>query len=89
MRLAQVVGNIVSTVKAETHENYKLMLVQFLDGHGQPDGPRMVAFDGVHAGIGDTVLVNLEGGSAKIILDDNEVVANATICGVVDSVNYY
>jgi len=89
MRLAHVVGNIVSTIKAESHANYKLMLVQYLDAQGQPDGPRMVAFDGVHAGIGDTVLVNTDGGAAKMVLDNEEVIANLTICGVVDSVNYY
>jgi len=89
MRLAKVVGNIVSTVKARTHENYKLMLVQYLDGQGRPDGPRLIAFDGACAGVGDTVLVNVDGGAAKMLLDDKEIIADLTICGVVDSINLY
>jgi microcompartment protein CcmK/EutM len=88
MFLAKVVGNIVSTVKVEVHENRKLMLVQYLDGQGRPYGPRRVAFDCGCAGVGDTVLVNVEGGSAKLLLDDDAIVANMTICGVVDSIAY-
>jgi len=85
MKLARVVGNIVSTVKAETHENYKLMLVQYLDGQGRPDGPRLVAFDCAHAGVGDLVIVNVDGGAAKMLLDDEDIIADLTICGVVDA----
>lgn len=85
MKLARVVGNIVSTVKQRTHEGYKLMLVQYIDARGAPDGPRLIAFDAAHAGIGDLVLVNVDGGAAKMLLDDKEVIADLTICGVVDS----
>jgi len=88
MRLAIVVGNIVSTIKTKNHENRKLMLVQYLDENGRPDGPRLVAFDCTCAGIGDTVLVNVDGGAAKMLLDDNDIIADHTICGVVDSVNF-
>ena len=84
MKLARVIGNIVSTVRSKTHEGYKLMLVQYLDEDGQPAGPYYVAFDCGDAGVGDVVLVNTDGGAAKLLLDDRNIVANQTICGVVD-----
>lgn len=75
----------MSTVKQKTHEGYKLMLVQYIDAQGAPDGPRLIAFDAAHAGVGDLVLVNVDGGAAKMLLEDQEIIADLTICGVVDS----
>ena len=84
LKLARVVGNIVSTVKDQEHEGYKLMLIQYLNGNGEPDGSRQIAFDCVHVGVGDLVLVNTDGGAAKLLLDNKEIVSDLTICGVVD-----
>lgn len=84
MRLARVVGNLVSTVKEQTHTNYKLLIVEFLDETGEPVGAEQIAFDGADAGIGDLVLVNVDGGAAKMLLKDKEIIADNTICGVID-----
>lgn len=80
MRLAKVVGNVVSTVKDPSFNGYKLMIVAFLD---EPD-KRHIAFDAAEAGIGDTVLVTTDGGASNIVLNDDYVVADVVICGVVD-----
>ncbi len=85
MRLARVVGNIVSTIKDEYYRSYKLMLVEFLRPDGMPEGTRRIAFDCVDAGVGDVVLVNTDGGAANLLLDDGKVIADLTICGIVDS----
>ena len=84
MKLAKVVGNVTSTVKASVHEGYKLMLVQYIDIDGRAQDERYIAFDCADAGIGDTVLVNVDGGAAKMLLDDEDIIADLTICGVVD-----
>jgi microcompartment protein CcmK/EutM len=86
MKLARVIGSVVSTVRTRSHQGYKLMDVQYTDAHGMPTGPRAIAFDCGDAGVGDLVLVNTDGGAAKILLDDEAIVANQTICGVVDKV---
>jgi len=88
MRLARVVGNVVSTVKEQTHHNYKLLIVEFLDEYGNGVGARQIAFDGADAGLGDIVLVNVDGGAAKMLLRDKAVIADNTICGVVDFWTY-
>ena len=84
MRLARVVGNVVSTVKERTHSNYKLLIVQYLDGEGNPVETEQIVFDGADAGVGDLVLVNVDGGAAKMLLNDKEIIADNTVCGVID-----
>ena len=87
MRLAKVVGNVVSTIKDEGYIGQKLMIVEYFDRSGNPDGPRQIAFDCANAGVGDTVLVNVDGGAANMFLGSH-CIADLTICGVVDSVTF-
>ena len=88
MKIGRVVGNVVSTVKNQTQYGYKLMLVEYIDTEGNPIGPRQIAFDGAHAGVGDIVLINVDGGAAKMLLEDDELIADLTICGVLDHFSY-
>ena len=85
MKIARVVGNLVSTVKDKSFKSYKLMVVEYLNPDGTPDGKRQIAFDAAHAGVGDIVLVNIDGGAANMFTGDNELIADLTICGVLDS----
>ena len=86
MRLARVVGNVVSTVKDPCYTGYKLMLVEYLDPDTrQPDGARQIVFDCVDAGVGGIVLVNIDGGAANMLLNDKVCIADQTICGIIDS----
>jgi microcompartment protein CcmK/EutM len=61
------------------------MIVEYLNPDGTPDGKRQIAFDVADAGVGDTVLVNIDGGAANIFTGDKELIADLTICGVLDS----
>jgi microcompartment protein CcmK/EutM len=87
MRLARVVGNVVSTIKNPGYYNYKLMIVEFMDEKGNPTEPRQIAFDAADAAIGDIALVNTDGGAANLMLDP-KIVADFTICGIVDYFTY-
>jgi microcompartment protein CcmK/EutM len=62
MRIARVVGNVVSTIKEETHCSYKLMIIEYLDQNGKAVGVRQIVVDAANAGIGDIVLINVDGG---------------------------
>jgi microcompartment protein CcmK/EutM len=64
------------------------MIIEFMDETGAPTEPRQIAFDGAQAGVGDVVLVNIDGGAANIILNDKTIVADYTICGVIDHFTY-
>ena len=87
MRLAKVVGNVVSTIKLEGYAAQKLLIVEFIDRDGNPEGSRMISFDCAHAGVGDVVLVSSDGGAANMFLGDH-CIADLTVCGVVDEISF-
>jgi len=86
LRLARVVGNVVSTIKDEGYNGQKLLIVEYISPDGSPEGSRVIAFDSAHAGVGDVVIVNVDGGAANMFLGDH-CIADLTVCGVVDRVD--
>lgn len=84
MKIAKVVGTVVSTVKYDKYVGMKLLKVRHLNLDGVPGGEELVAIDAAGAGEGDIVLVNNDGGAAQMVMGDNELIASVTICGVVD-----
>lgn len=88
MKLGKVVGNVVSTIKDRSHNGYKLMIVQFIDKDGNIASEEIIATDIANAGIGDTVLINDDGGAAQMVFEDDNVIIDYTIVGVIDSFSY-
>lgn len=89
MIIARVVGDIVSTIKSPSFEGHKLLIVQPLGLEGEAKGASFLAIDKVDAGVEDLVLVNKEGGSARILLEDERVPVQAVIVAVIDDVDIY
>ena len=87
MKLAKVVGNVVSTIKDHGFDGQKLMIVDYIDENGDLTGNNAIVFDVADAGIGDTVLVALDGGAASILLG-RQCIGDQTIVGVIDHVTY-
>lgn len=85
MKIAQVTGTVVSTIKYEKYVGFKLLRVRHLTLEGQPTGEELIALDAADAGVGDIVLVNNDGGAAQMIMGDYKLIASVTICGVIDS----
>jgi ethanolamine utilization protein EutN len=86
MLICEVIGDIVSTVKNKHFIGKKLMIVQPLDLNGKAQGEAFLALDTVQAGSGDRVLVMQEGGSARIIFNDDEIPVQAVITGIIDGI---
>ena len=88
MTLGKVVGNVVSTIKHQDYANCKLLVIQPVDQAGTPRGKSFLAVDTGQAGIGDTVLVMEEGGSARAVIEapDNRTIRTA-IAGIVDEIS--
>jgi microcompartment protein CcmK/EutM len=87
MILAKIIGNVVSTVKEPGYESRKILIVQPIDPSGAAKGKSFLAVDAVQAGIGDTVLVIEEGGSARMILNEPDTfTVKAVIAGIVDHI---
>ncbi len=90
MIIAQVVGNIVATQKNIKYEGTKLLMVQQLDLEGKPKGEPLIAVDGIqaHAGVGDKVLVVLEGWSASFAIRREVSPIDAAVVGVIDKIEF-
>ena len=87
MIIAKVIGNVVSTIKANGYEAKKIMLIQPIDYLGNVQGTSFLAIDAVQAGVGDTVLVLEDGNSAREIINEPETFTIRTvIAGIIDEI---
>ena len=84
MQLARVVGTVVATVKTESLEGRKLLVIQPLDSSLAEKGQTMVAIDSVGAGKGELVFW-CRGREASFPFLPAEVPSDCTIVGIVDS----
>ena len=86
MQLGRIIGNVVCTIKNPSLEGKKLLLVQPIDRHGKDKGKSFVAIDTVGAGAGETIYW-CRGREASFPFLPIEVPTEATIVGIVDTVN--
>ena len=86
MKLAKVVGTVVSTIKAPIFDERALLLVDLLEPDGRPGSGYLIAVDTVGAGAGETVLVIDEGSSARQIVAAPYGPLRTVIVGIVDAV---
>ncbi len=87
MTLGRVVGQLASTKKDRHFVGIKLMLVQPLEADSNPRGTPVVAIDSVGAGVGERVLLVLDGRAAQDILGIKPSPVDAAIVGIVDRVD--
>jgi ethanolamine utilization protein EutN len=89
MQIGRVVGTVVATQKNRKLEGAKLLLVQPLTLDDQPKGGALLAIDSVGAGIGEKVLVVIEGKAAGDALRRKAAAVDAAIIGIIDAVEVY
>jgi ethanolamine utilization protein EutN len=86
MLLGRIIGNVVCTMKDPALIGQKLLIVQPLDREGRDKGRPIVALDAVGAGAGETIYW-CRGKEASFPFLPSELPAEATVVGIVDSVN--
>ncbi len=90
MKVCRVVGTVVSTAKHPTFAGLTTLVCQPVDGEGNDAGDTFIAVDHVQAGVGDWVLVNQEGGGARLVLGypvTEKIPIRSVIVGIVDRVD--
>jgi ethanolamine utilization protein EutN len=87
MQIATVVGTVVATKKHPALLGAKLLLVQPETPEGEPRGPVLLSIDSVGAGIGERVLVVIEGKAAGDALGRRGAPVDAAIVGIIDRVD--
>ena len=88
MQICRVVGTVVSTQKNRKLEGAKLLLVQPMTPGGEPRGTALLTIDSVGAGVGERVLVVIEGKAAGDALGRKAAAVDAAIVGIIDVVDY-
>lgn len=86
MILAKVIGTIWATRKYETLKNYKLQLIQPVNGDLEKLGEPIIAVDTAGAGPGELVYY-ITASEAVIPMDVDMAPVDASIVGIVDSIN--
>jgi microcompartment protein CcmK/EutM len=86
MILSKVTGSVHATIKDPPLAGERILLTQAVDLRGAVIGRPLLALDRVDAGVGDLVLVNKEGGSARILFENEETPVQAVIIAVVDDI---
>ena len=87
MLIGRVIGDVVATQKAPSHEGRKILVVQPLNLDGSDRGEAVLALDAVDAGIGERVLIATEGFSAMTAVGRPNSPIDMAVIGVIDEVN--
>jgi ethanolamine utilization protein EutN len=87
MILGKVCGTVVSTIQHPFYDGKKQLMVRACTPDGAFDGDKyVIAVDLVGAGVGETVLVEDEGNSARQLLGVTNAPVRSVIVGIVDEV---
>lgn len=86
MELGKVIGTIWATRKYETITGYKMQFVQPINSDMENLGDPIIALDTIGAGPGE-VIFYITASEAVIPLDVDMAPVDASIVGIVDSIN--
>ena len=87
MIIGKVTGTVVTTISHPHYKGRRLLVVQPLVMLGEKADDDFIALDSTQAGIGDTVLVNREGGGARQVLNNPDACIISVIVGIIDSIH--
>lgn len=87
MLLGRVIGNVVCTIKYPGTEGLKLLIVQPLDRHLNPQGALQVAADVVQAGEGDLCVMVRSREAALAMPQVKFVPIDLALVGIVDELD--
>ena len=84
MQPALVLGPTHATVKHESFEGRRLLIVQPLGVDDSADGPPLIVIDGHGARKGDRVIVTSDGTYARTATQHKATPARWTVMGIID-----
>jgi ethanolamine utilization protein EutN len=87
MLIGRIIGDVVATQKAPSHQGQKILVVQPLNLDGSDRGEAVLALDAVDAGIGERVLLSTEGFSAMTAVGRPNSPIDMAVIGVIDAID--
>jgi len=88
MNLARVIGNATSTVKHESMNGWRLLIVQPLTADGGEDGEPLLVIDQLGARIGSEVIICSDGKEINDMMDSKTTPVRWMVLGQPDSESY-
>jgi microcompartment protein CcmK/EutM len=85
MQLGKVVGCATATLKHESLNRWRLLLVQPLDATQRPDGEPVLVLDSMGARAGDTVILSSDGRGARELVAMENSPARWFVAGIADA----
>ena len=85
MKIAEVTGTVVSPISHPFFAGQRLLLCDLVDPDGSPSG-YLIAVDVVDAGVGERVLICVEGPSARQIFGIDTGPIRSVIVGIIDEI---
>jgi microcompartment protein CcmK/EutM len=90
VKVCRVIGTLVATAKHPAYHGLTTLVCQPIDHDGNDVGDTFIAVDHAQAGVGDWVLVNQEGGGARLVFGvplTDKLPIRSVIVGIVDQVD--
>ena len=84
MKMCRVIGHVVATSKHPSLEGKKILVVEPLEGKGDPTEAMQLAIDGVGAGLGSEVIVTESGAAGRQVTGVEYPPVRSVIVGIVD-----
>lgn len=84
MQPAHVLGSTRGTVKHESLEGQRLVIVQPLLANDSPDGPPLITIDSCGCRRGDRVMITSDGSFARVVTGHASTPARWSVMGIVD-----
>ena len=87
MRLAKVIGNVVSTIKHGKLKGIKLLVVKPVDAEGREKGSALIVADYLNSGMGDLVYWIEDGTTICKWKGVMSIPLRGSIVGIIDSID--
>jgi ethanolamine utilization protein EutN len=84
MQTALVLGSTRATVKHESFDGQRLVVLQPLMQDASADGPPLLAVDAFGSRRGDRVMITSDGSYAREVTKHNSTPARWSVAGIVD-----
>jgi ethanolamine utilization protein EutN len=84
MQWGKVIGHATSTLKHRSLNGWRLVVVQPVGVARQPEGDPIIAVDKFGSGLGQIVILNLDGKAAREYVGDEKSPVRFFVIGIVD-----
>ncbi len=84
MQMGRVIGHATSTIKHRSLNGWRLVIVQPVGPTRQPDADPVIAVDKFGSGMGQMVILNLDGKAAREYVNDEKSPVRFFVIGIVD-----